>query len=115
MDIHSTNINMTNNSGTTYSAPQHKVNTGLKETKQSETVDIPQVEKQLIQAIEKANHLQANQTECEFSVHKDTKQIMIKLIDSSTKEIIKEIPSEKVLDMVAHMCELAGIFVDEKR
>lgn len=73
------------------------------------------VERHLIQAIEKANHLQAENTQCEFSIHPGTKQIMIKIIDATTKETVKEIPSEKILDMVANMCELAGIFIDEKR
>lgn len=71
--------------------------------------------KQFINEIEKANYLQAGTTECQFSVHEETKQIMIKLVDSTTKEVVKEIPSEKILDMVASMCELAGLFVDEKR
>jgi len=41
---------------------------------------------------------------------------MVKVIDTSgdREEIIREIPSEKVLDMVARMWELAGIMVDEK-
>ena len=76
---------------------------------------IKAVEKQLIKTIEKANKLQANSTECEFSIHQSTKQIMIKIVDTNTKEVLKEIPSEKILDMVANMCELAGIFVDAKR
>ena len=73
------------------------------------------VEKQLINAIEKANHLQRGTTECQFSIHQDTKQVMIKLIDCTTKEVIKEIPSEKLLDVFATMCEAAGLFVDTKR
>lgn len=68
-----------------------------------------------INAIEKANRMVSGSTECQFSVHKQTKQIIIKLIDPQTKEVIKEIPSEKILDMVANMCELAGLFVDEKK
>ncbi len=72
-------------------------------------------EKTLIEAIEKANHIQLKSTECKFSIHEETKQIMIKLIDTSTKEVVKEIPSEKILDMFATMCEVAGLFVDEKR
>ena len=50
-----------------------------------------------------------------YSVHKKTKEIMIKIIDSETKEVIKEIPPEKTLDAVAKMWELAGILVDEIR
>ncbi len=73
------------------------------------------IEKQLINAIEKANQLKRGTTECQFSIHQETKQVMIKLVDSTTKEVIKEIPSEKILDMFATMCEAAGLFVDTKR
>lgn len=72
-------------------------------------------EKTVINAIEKANKkLEGIQSELEFSIHEKTKQIMVKVLDKSTKEIIREIPSEKILDMVAAMCEGAGLFVDEK-
>lgn len=56
-------------------------------------------------------------TDREFthSVHKKTGQFMVKLIDRKTKEVIREIPPEKTLDMVAKLWELAGIFVDEKK
>jgi flagellar protein FlaG len=40
---------------------------------------------------------------------------MIKIIDKDTKEVIKELPPEETLDMIAKVWELAGIFVDEKR
>jgi flagellar protein FlaG len=36
-------------------------------------------------------------------------------VDSNTKEVIREIPSEKILDMFASMLELAGLLVDERR
>lgn len=72
-------------------------------------------ERQFIREIEKANHIQIDTTECQFSIHEKTKQIMIKLVNTDTKEIVKEIPSEKILDMVAGMCERAGLFIDEKR
>jgi flagellar protein FlaG len=51
----------------------------------------------------------------EYSVHEVTKDIMIKVIDTETHELIKEIPPKKVLDAIAKMWELAGILVDEKR
>ena len=73
-------------------------------------------EKTIINAIEKANQkLSGADREFEFSVHEKTKQIMVKIIDKETKEIVREIPSVKILDMVAKLCELNGLFVDEKR
>lgn len=72
--------------------------------------------KDVIKAIEEANKkLKGNDKQFEFAVHEQTKQIMVKVIDTKTHEILKEFPSEKILDMVANMCEAAGLFVDEKR
>lgn len=73
-------------------------------------------EKAVVDAIEKANKaLVMTKTQLEFSIHEKTKEIMVKVIDANTKEIIREIPPEKILDMVAKMLELSGILVDERR
>jgi len=73
-------------------------------------------EKQWINLIEKANKaLSGGNRSFEFSIHEATKEIVIKVIDSDTNEIIREIPNEKILDMVAKMWEMTGIFVDERR
>lgn len=50
----------------------------------------------------------------EFSVHEATNLISVKVIDTNTDEIIREIPPEKILDMVAKLWEMAGIIVDKK-
>jgi flagellar protein FlaG len=73
-------------------------------------------EKDVIEAIEKANKaISSSNRVLEFSIHERTKEIMVKVVDSETKEVIREIPPEKVLDMVAKLWELAGILVDERR
>ena len=51
----------------------------------------------------------------QYSIHDATNQIMIRVIDKETKELLLEIPPEKALDAIAKMWELAGIFIDEKR
>ena len=66
--------------------------------------------------IERANKAIAGSTcNFEYSIHEGTKEIMVKVIDQDTKEVIREIPPEKILDMVAKMWEMAGILVDERR
>lgn len=68
-----------------------------------------------IKLIEEANKtLIGSNTEVEYSIHEKTHQIMIKIVNSETKEVVKEIPSEKILDLVAKFCEMAGLIVDEK-
>jgi uncharacterized FlaG/YvyC family protein len=48
-----------------------------------------------------------------YSVHEKTGQYLIRVIDTNTNEVIREIPPEKNLDAVAKMWELAGLFVDK--
>ncbi len=72
-------------------------------------------EEQLIKVIERANKaMQGINTSFEFAIHEGTKEIMVKVLDKDTGEVVREIPSEKILDMVAKMWELSGIIVDER-
>ncbi len=49
-----------------------------------------------------------------FDIHRDTEQIYTQVIDAETEEILREIPPEEVLNMVARIDELVGLIVDEK-
>lgn len=72
-------------------------------------------EKKLIEAIEKKEkELLGANTSLKFSIHEKTKQVIVKIIDDETKKVVKEIPPEKIIDMIADMCERAGIFVDKR-
>lgn len=55
-----------------------------------------------------------NNTECVWGVDDATDRITIKIVDKETKDVIKELPPEKTLEMIAKAWELAGILVDEK-
>lgn len=55
------------------------------------------------------------ETQLQFSYHEQTHRISITVRDKETDKIIREIPPEKTLDMIAKSLELAGILVDEKR
>lgn len=72
-------------------------------------------EGEIINAVESANKkFIAYDRKFEFSIHEKTKEIMVKVIDVNTNEVIREIPPEKILDLVAAIWEIAGIIVDEK-
>ncbi|WP_270166217.1 flagellar protein FlaG [Paenibacillus sp. SYP-B4298] len=73
-------------------------------------------DEQAVRALERAiKALQGRTTSLEFSVHETTKMIAVKVKDVDTGEVIREIPPEKTLDLVAKLWEVSGIFVDEKR
>ena len=54
-------------------------------------------------------------TQLSFKYHEDTNRIPIAVTDSDTDEVIREIPPEKTLDMLAKAWEMAGLLVDERR
>jgi flagellar protein FlaG len=90
----------------------------LKELKlaesQGEAVSIS--EEQLVKAVERAiKALEGPYTSFDISIHEETKQLMVKVLNKETGEVIREIPKEKTLDMVAKLMEVAGILIDERR
>lgn len=58
---------------------------------------------------------QMTSSEAVFRIHEKTNRVTIKIVDKSTKEVLKEYPPEQTLDMIAKIWEIAGILVDEKR
>lgn len=53
-------------------------------------------------------------THLEYEKHEKLNEYVIRIVDNETKEVVKEIPPKKILDMVAKMCEMIGIIVDKK-
>ena len=82
---------------------------------QVNTKQTQQKSEQLKKAIAEMNRkINNSNEEAVVGVHEDTNRIMIKIMDKETKEVIKEFPPEKTLDMIAKIWEMAGILVDEK-
>ena len=50
-----------------------------------------------------------------FRIHEKTNRVTIKIVDKKTHEVIKEVPPEKTLDLIAKAWEMAGLIVDDKR
>ena len=69
---------------------------------------------QIKKAVEALNKKMAH-SEAVFGIHDATNRVTIKIVDKDTKEVIRELPPEKTLDMIAKVWELAGMLVDERR
>lgn len=50
----------------------------------------------------------------DITIHEKTSEILVKIIDTRTDEVIREIPSEELLDSLAHRKEIAGILIDKQ-
>ncbi len=88
--------------------------TGEKGEKESGKKEHAPSEATIDDAVKSANR-RMEHTRCEYSYHKETNRVSIKVINDDTDEVIREIPPEKSLDMLQKMWEMAGILVDEKR
>ncbi len=66
-------------------------------------------------AIANINQKMTANTEAVFGFHEKTNRVTIKIVDRNTKEVVKEFPPDKTLDMIAKAWELAGIMVDERK
>ena len=102
---------------------EYDVKKSSTETKDTENISgtvgtEAQDKEEIFKAVEKlfesdTNKMKFDETELRYSIHDEMNTVMIKLVDSKNDEIIKEFPSEKILNMVAAMCREAGLFVDK--
>jgi len=49
-----------------------------------------------------------------YDFHEATNRIVVRIVDSETDEIIREIPPEKILNVAEKMLELVGVIFDER-
>lgn len=99
---------------------QAKINQSIQEVKQHMELDPSYQptfqEKTILSAIDEINvKLSGQNTEVEVAFHEKTKEMIVRLVNKESKEIVREIPSEKMIDMITSLCEMAGLYIDEKR
>ena len=51
----------------------------------------------------------------QYNYHKESGEYFVKVIDDETDEVVREIPSEKLLDIFACLKEIVGLLFDERR
>lgn len=50
----------------------------------------------------------------EFSIDKDSGKTVVKVVDASTSQIIRQIPSEELLTLARNMTKLEGLLLNQK-
>lgn len=84
--------------------------------KHKEDFELTTSEKAILRAVERANKMRTgDSSHVEYSVHKPHGDIVIKVVNSETKEVIHEYPAEKILDLIDRLEEINGTIIDEKR
>ena len=71
----------------------------------------PQVTQKAVDLINRT--MKSYNTEVRFTMHEKSGEYMIKIINTSDNSVIREIPPESVLDMVAYFKEVLGLIVDK--
>jgi flagellar protein FlaG len=72
-------------------------------------------QQQLADVVKSMNDfLQPTQSHLEFEMHEKLNEYYVKIINNHTKEVIREIPSKKMLDAHAAMKEFLGLIIDKK-
>jgi flagellar protein FlaG len=65
-------------------------------------------------AVKKLNDSMSSSSQSlEFSVDHDSKQIVVKLIDQNTKEVLRQIPSAEALEMAKSIDKLQGRLIHQ--
>lgn len=87
----------------------------LSDAKREETSAATFSETELSEAVRRANKaLEWAKRHFEYSMHDETNTFVVRVINSETDELIREIPPERILDLVARLWEVAGLIVDER-
>lgn len=70
---------------------------------------------QIEKAVNSVNELlEGHQREVKFEYHEGLNEYFVQLVDADTKEVVREIPPKKFLDIYYEMQKLAGIIIDQK-
>ncbi|MFV9510525.1 flagellar protein FlaG [Tepidibacillus sp. LV47] len=77
--------------------------------------NITVTKEKLAKQIESVNQfLKTAQTSIRFQLHDKLQEYYVQIIDENTKEVIKEIPPKKFLDMYANIMEQIGLIIDHR-
>ena len=67
------------------------------------------------QAAEGVNaFLKSSGSHVQFAYHEGAKRMMVQVIDDTTREVIRSIPSKELLDLAAKIGEMVGLLLDER-
>ena len=102
--------------------PRQAENANSLEKTQDSKMDVPLQfygskpnKEQLDEVIDSINaFMKPSTTSLKFELHEKLNDYYVTVIDDDTKEVIREIPSKKMLDMYAAMKEFMGLVIDEK-
>ena len=96
--------------------PSQQINDLLDNTEKQYNHSQKEVNKETMEEVVKGinDFLQPVHTSIKFVLHDKLNDYYVTVVDDATNEVIKEIPSKKLLDTYASMMEFVGLLVDKK-
>lgn len=89
-------------------APEEKPSSDKKEEKKPDV-------KLLQQMLEVAQeNSQVRNINPKFSVHGESGRVKVTVLDKETGKVIRKVPAEQVLQLMARIDEMTGVFFDQK-
>lgn len=74
----------------------------------------PEKQQKLAEALSQINQtMETFHTELRFTTHEASGETIVKVVKSETGEVIREIPPEYVLKIVAYVKEMLGLLLDK--
>jgi len=105
--------------------PQHPAPTRLNETEKTQTITEASASEssaensggleELSAAVEKIQEFVSSAArDIKFSIDKDSGQTVVKVIDRETQDVIRQIPSQEMLDLAQALDKLQGLLIKQK-
>lgn len=92
-----------------------EVNSSLEFVEEQQPTNEDLSDEKVQQVVKSLNEfMQTNSAESKFVFHEGLNKYYVQMVDKETKEVVKEIPSKKILDAFYEMQKLVGMIVDEK-
>jgi len=82
------------------------------DSKEKKESDIAQLAESLEEA--QKNIRMIHNVDLHFSIHQNSGDVIIALIDGTTGKVIREIPPSEILDLAARLEEMMGLLYDKK-
>jgi flagellar protein FlaG len=83
----------------------------VEQVKQSQEMSVEEVQA----VVDKLNEFMQNgQRNLNFSVDKDTDNVVVKVMDKQTQEVIRQFPSEETLKLTKHIEGMLGLIFNDR-
>ncbi len=103
-----------NNNNTGKAAAETKKDKLIRTDVNSIQLNVNTSQENITRAIEKVNeNYMAENKKLEYSYHEQTGKYVVKVVDTTTHEVVNQIPSQKLLDYAEGLMEYLGLTVDK--